>query len=193
LLAGGTFLTAIVDQGFIQHQVLILNDMNLSRESVALAVSAIGLVGIVCRILAGNILDGTSNKGLSLLYGTLTLSALAAFYLVSPIVLMAFVVLRAAGHAAVLVDTTVMTKHVFGLKNFGTMVGIFTAITSVGFAAGPWIMGRLYDLNGNYHVAFILFAAMPLAAAVMTWMLKPTFWHALRANAKPVPHAETKV
>jgi nitrate/nitrite transporter NarK len=86
-----------------------------------------------------------------------------------------------------------MTKHVFGLKNFGTMVGIFTAITSVGFAIGPWIMGRLYDLNGNYHVAFILFAAMPLAAAFMTWLLKPTFWHALRANAKPVPHAETKV
>jgi len=193
LLAGGTFLTATVDQGFIQHQVLILNDMNLSRDAVALAVSAIGLVGIVCRILAGNILDSTSNKGLSLLYGTLTLSALAAFYLVSPIVLMAFVVLRAAGHAAVLVDTTVMTKHVFGLKNFGTMVGIFTAITSIGFAAGPWVMGRLYDLNGNYHVAFMLFAAMPLAAAVMTWMLKPTFWHPLRANAKPVPHAETKV
>lgn len=192
LLAGGTFLTATVDQGFIQHQVLIFNDMNLSRDAAALAVSAIGMVGIVCRILVGNILDGTSNKGLSLLYGTLTVSAFAAFYLVSPIVLMAFVVLRAVGHAAVLVDTTVMTKHVFGLKNFGTMVGIFTAITSVGFAAGPWIMGRLYDINGNYNAAFVLFAVMPLAAAVMTWLLKPTFWHPLRANLAAVAQAEPR-
>jgi len=192
LLAGATFLTATVDQGFIQHQVLILNDFNLSREAAALAVSAIGVVGILCRVLVGNILDSSSNRGLSLLYSTLTLASLLAFYLVSPIALMAFVVLRAAGHAAVLVDTTVMTKHVFGLKNFGTMVGIFTAITSTGFAAGPWIMGRLYDTNGNYHVAFILFALMPLAAAVMTWMLKPTFWHQLRASGADAPQMEPK-
>jgi len=192
LLAGATFLTATVDQGFIQHQVLILNDVNLSREAAALAVSAIGLVGIVCRVLVGNILDSSSNKGLSVLYSTLTVASLLAFYLVSPIVLMAFVVLRAAGHAAVLVDTTVMTKHVFGLKNFGTMVGVFTAITSIGFATGPWIMGRLYDMNGNYNVAFVLFALMPLAAAVMTWMLKPTFWHALRAGVADASQTEPK-
>jgi len=193
LLAGATFLTATVDQGFIQHQVLILNDVNLSREAAALAVSAIGVIGIVCRVLIGNILDSSSNRGLSMLYSTLSISALLAFYLVSPIALMAFIVLRAAGHAAVLVDTTVMTKHVFGLKNFGTMVGIFTAITSVGFAAGPWIMGRLFDMNGNYNVAFILFALMPLAAAVMTWMLKPTFWNRMRGGVVDAPVAETKV
>jgi len=192
LLAGATFLTATVDQGFIQHQVLILNDVNLSREAAALAVSAIGLVGIVCRVLVGNILDSSSNKGLSVLYSTLTVASLLAFYLVSPIVLMAFVVLRAAGHAAVLVDTTVMIKHVFGLRNFGTMVGIYTAITSTGFAAGPWIMGRLYDMNGNYNVAFVLFALMPLAAAVMTWMLKPTFWHALRTGVADAPQTEPR-
>lgn len=187
LLAGATFITAMVDQGFIQHQVLILSDINLSREAAALAVSAIGVIGIICRVLAGNILDSSSNRGLAVLYSTLTISALLAFYLVSPIALMAFVVLRAAGHAAVLVDTTVMTKHVFGMRNFGTMVGIFTAITSVGFATGPWIMGRLYDTNGNYSVAFALFALLPLIAAVMTWMLKPTFWRSGRSAGATAP------
>ncbi|MES2861803.1 MAG: MFS transporter [Pseudomonadota bacterium] len=185
LLAGATFLTSLIDQGFIQHQVLILQDANLSRESAAWAVSAIGMVGIVCRILVGNILDSTSNKGLSFLYGTLTLTALTAFYLVNPMILMAFVVVRAAGHATVLIDTTVMNKHVFGLKNFGTMVGVFTAITSVGFAVGPWLMGRLYDMNGNYHAVFALFCVLPLAAAAMTWFLKPTFWRPL-SGREPV-------
>lgn len=192
LLAGATFLTSTIDQGFIQHQVLILQDSNLSRDAAALAVSAIGLVGIVCRIMVGNILDSSSNKGLSLLYITLTLTALTAFYLVNPIILVAFVVFRAAGHAAVLVDTTVMNKHVFGMRNFGTMVGIFTAITSIGFAVGPWMMGRLYDMNGNYNVAFILFCIMPLAAAAMTWFLKPTFWRPLRGDAVPTPAQEQK-
>jgi len=192
LLAGATFLTATVDQGFIQHQVLILSDVNLSNGAAAIAVSAIGLFGIACRILAGNILDSSSNKGLAALYGTLTIASLAAFYLVNPFVLMAFVVLRAAGHAAVLVDTTVMVKHVFGLKNFGTMVGLFTAITSIGFATGPWIMGRLYDLNGNYNVAFVLFSLLPLLGATLTWMLKPAHWHLMRSNEAATSRSEPK-
>lgn len=190
LLAGASFLTATVDQGFIQHQVLILSDINLSSGAAALAVSAIGLFGIACRILAGNILDSSSNKGLSVLYSTLAIGSLAAFYLVNPFILMAFVVLRAAGHAAVLVDGPVMVKHVFGLKNFGTMMGVFTAISSIGFATGPWIMGRLYDLNGNYNVAFVLFAILPLMAAAMTWMLKPTHWHLMRSGADAQPEAK---
>jgi MFS family permease len=180
LLAGGLFLAATVDQGFVQHQVLILNDLNMSRESAALAVSGIGMVGIVARILVGNILDSGSNRGLSVLYLALTVSSLLAFYLVSPMALLAFVFLRALGHSTVLIDNTVLAKHVFGLKNFGTVVGVYVAIVSLGFATGPWVMGRIFDMTGSYDAAFILFAILPLVAALFVWFLKPTHWLAAR-------------
>lgn len=176
------FIGAMVDQAFIQHQVLILDDLNMSREMVALAISAMGVVGIIFRILLGNLLDSTSNKGLSALYLILTATSLLAFYLVNPFLLMTFVVLRAAGHAAILLDVNVMTKHTFGLKNFGTLVGVYTATASLGFATGPWIMGRLFDMYGNYHVAFLIFAALPLLGALLIWHLKPTYWLAARAE-----------
>ncbi|WP_428149777.1 MFS transporter [Brevundimonas sp.] len=176
------FIGAMVDQAFIQHQVLILSDLNMSREMVALAISAMGVVGIVFRILLGNLLDSTSNKGLSALYTLLTAASLLAFYLVNPFLLMSFVVLRAAGHAAILLDVNVMTKHTFGLKNFGTMIGVYTAIVSVGFATGPWVMGRLFDMYGNYHIAFLIFAILPLVGAVLIWNLKPTYWLAAKAE-----------
>jgi len=181
LLGSALFIGAMVDQAFIQHQVLILNDLNMSRETVALAVSGIGLAGIVFRLLIGNLLDSKSNKGLSALYVVLGVSSLIAFYLVNPFILVTFVVLRAAGHAAILLDTNVMTKHVFGLQNFGTMVGVYTALVSLGFAVGPWIMGRLFDMYGNYHAAFILFTVMPLVGAFLIWQLKPAYWLAARA------------
>ncbi len=183
LLAAGLFIGAAVDQAFIQHQVLILNDLNMDRGTAALAVSAIGVVGIFCRVLVGNIVDGKSNKGVSFLYMTLTGSALLAFYLVSPIALIAFVVLRAVSHAAVLVDANVLCKHVFGLRNFGMKLGTFTAIVSLGFATGPWIAGRLFDTYGNYNAAFILFAILPLIGAALIWFLKPKYWLAARATA----------
>ncbi len=46
-------------------------------------------------------------------------------------------------------------------------------------------MGRLYDMNGNYHAVFALFCVLPLAAAAMTWFLKPTFWRPL-SGREPV-------
>lgn len=182
LLGSALFIGAMVDQAFIQHQVLILNDLHMSRDMAALAISAIGVVGIFFRILIGNLLDGTSNKGLSAMYLVLSVSSMVAFYLVNPVLLMSFVVLRAAGHAAILLDTNVMTKHTFGLKNFGTLVGVYTAIVSLGFAVGPWAMGRLFQMYGNYHAAFLLFGALPLVGAVLIWNLKPTYWLAAKAD-----------
>lgn len=191
LLAGALFLAAASDQAFIQHQVLMLSDIDLSREITALAISAIGILGIFSRVVIGNLLDSKSNRAVATFYTLLTATSLLAFYLVNPVILILFVLFRAVGHAAVLLDTTVMTKHVFGLKNFGTLIGVYTAIVSLGYAAGPWIMGRLYDINGGYSVAFIVFAILPLIAAVLMWMLKPTYWLMLNA-AKAAADQETR-
>lgn len=176
LIGGAVFLAAIVDQAFIQHQVLIFDDMKLPRELTAAGISAMGLIGIACRVLIGNVLDSKSVKGAAFLYTFLTAASLLAFLLGNPLIFFAYVVMRAAGHAAVLLDTTVLTKHVFGLKNYGTLVGIYTAFVSLGFATGTWLMGRLYDMTGNYNLAFVLFAILPLIAAALVWFIKPRFW-----------------
>lgn len=184
LIAGAVFIGGVVDSAFIQHQVLIFQDMKLSKESIALGISAIGLVGIFGRVLVGNILDGSSNKGLAYLYVSLTLSSLLAFFLDNAVAFVLFVALRAIGHATVLLDTTVMAKHSYGMHNLGTLLGIFTACTGIGFALGPWAMGRLHDYSGSYELAFILLAALPFMAAIMAWFIRPTFWLGLRGKAK---------
>lgn len=176
LIAGAVYLAAVVDQAFIQHQVLIFDDLNLPREITAAGISAMGLIGIAFRVIIGNILDSKSHKGASALYILLTLASLLAFALGNPLIFFAYVVMRAAGHAAVLLDTTVLTKHAFGLKNYGTLVGIYTAFVSLGYATGPWLMGRLYDMSGSYNSSFVLFAILPMIAAVLVWFMKPEYW-----------------
>ncbi len=176
LIAGAVYLVALVDQAFIQHQVLIFDDLKLPREVTAAGISAIGLIGIAFRVIIGNVLDSKSHKGASVLYMLLTLASLMAFLLGNPIIFFAYVVMRAAGHAAVLLDTTVLTKHAFGLKNYGTLVGLYTAFVSLGYATGPWLMGRLYDMSGSYGSSFVLFAILPVIGAVMIWFMKPEYW-----------------
>lgn len=181
LIAGAVFFGGVVDGAFVQHQVLMLRDVGLSAESIALAISAIGLVGVVGRVLVGNILDSSSNRGLAFLYLTLLLSSILAFFLSNTTVLLIFIGLRAIGHATVLLDTTVMTKHTYGSsRNLGTLIGIMTAFTGIGFAVGPWFLGTLFDRTGSYNLGFLLCALLSAAAAGLIWFLRPAFWLKMR-------------
>lgn len=196
LIGAAVFIVAMVDQAFTQHQVLIFRDIGLPKEYIAIGVSALGLAGIVTRTLVGNILDSTSNRGLALLWVVLSASVLLAFLLIHPLLFFAFIVLRAIGHSAVLLDTTIMTKHVYGPSRLGTLIGVFTAMVSAGFAVGPWLMGRLYDMSGSYASSFILFAVLPVVASALIWNIRPVYWLTLKAKkadgTEPAPPVAAK-
>jgi len=53
-----------------------------------------------------------------------------------------------------------------GLRRLGSMLGITGISGTIGFAAGPIIAGRVYDVTGSYSDALWLFIALSLAAAV---------------------------
>lgn len=187
LMAIAFFLVTIVDQALTQHQVLMFRDAGLGSADGALAVSAIGFVAIFCRILAGNILDRSSNRGLAALYVLLTLCAVLSFALVNPLVLMAYVVVRAMGHSSVMVDGPVISRHVYGTQHLGLLTGLFTAMANMGSALGPWLMGRLYDASGSYRPALILFMILPALSALFIWFVQPRAWRAHRAVAQQKP------
>jgi predicted MFS family arabinose efflux permease len=185
LIGIAVFLVALVDQAFTQHQVLIYDDAGIDRAWTEIGISAIGLFGIITRLLVGNILDATSNRGLAILWWVLSISVVMAFILTNPIIFMAYIVFRATGHSAVMLDTVTMTKHVWGTnKNLGTLLGTYTAIVSAGFAVGPWLMGRIHDASGSYASAFLLFAIIPILASLLIWRVDPVFWKQLKAEQK---------
>lgn len=193
LIGAAVFLVAVVDQAFTQHQVLIFKDYGLPGEYIALGVSALGMAGIVTRTMVGNILDSTSNRGLCLLWLVLSGSVIAAFFLANPLMFVLFILFRAIGHSAVLLDTTIMTKHVYGPSKLGTLIGVYTAMVSAGFAIGPWLMGRLYDMSGSYASAFILFAIIPVVASALIWKVKPDYWLTLKADREKAASAPAPV
>lgn len=188
LIALAVMMAGFVDQAFLQHQVLYLSiDLGMTATRVAGIVSAIGLVGIAARIVVGNIFDNASTKGVSLMYLVLAVACVCALALLNPYVLAAFIVLRAVGHAAVLLDTTVMAKHRFGLANIGVLLGIYTAMVNIGFALGPWVVARMYDVTGSYTAPFLLCAVGAVAAAAVLVPVKPKYWLEMRARLASSP------
>jgi len=53
-----------------------------------------------------------------------------------------------------------------GNRRLGALLGIQAFFTTLGFAAGPVIAGRIFDQSGAYTGAWLLFAAMALVSAV---------------------------
>ena len=145
--------------------------------------SVIGLIGIGARVLVGGIFDKWSTRGVAAMYLVLGASALLALAALNPAVFAAFVVFRAVAHAAVLLDTRVLGKHVFGVKNLGLLLGVFTAVVNLGFALGPWAMSRLFQTTGSYVVPFILCFGVALFAAAVLLPLRPAYWLEMKARA----------
>lgn len=190
IFALAVFLGGLVDQAFIQHQVLIFTDLDLPREVIALGISAMGVIGFFARVAVGNLFDRTSTRGASAVYVLLGFASLLAIILGNPLVFAIFVAARAVAHAGMLLETTVITKHVFGTERLGTLLGIYTAIVTAGFATGPWLMGRLFDMSGSYTPAFLIFFALAMIAAFLMTFVEPTYWRALKA-ADAAPAVKT--
>jgi MFS family permease len=53
-----------------------------------------------------------------------------------------------------------------GNRRLGALLGIQAFFTTLGFAAGPVVAGRIFDRSGAYAGAWLLFAAMALVSAM---------------------------
>ncbi len=193
LIAAAVFAAAFVDQAFIQHQVLYLkDDLGMTATVVATGISVMGLVGIASRPLVGAIFDKLSTRGVSLTYLMLTISCLLALAALNPFLFGAFIVFRAIAHSAVLLDTTVLAKHTFGLTDIGILLGVYTAVVNLGFFAGPWFLGYMFDTTGSYVTPFLVCAVISVFAAVVLLPLKPEYWLAMRARIRAGEPAEIR-
>jgi predicted MFS family arabinose efflux permease len=185
LIALAVMLAAFVDQAFIQHQVLYLEvDLGMSAAVVAGGISVMGIVGIVGRVLVGGVFDKLSSKGVALMYLVLSGACLLALAAFNPDIFAAFIVFRAIGHAAVLLDTTVLAKHTFGLANIGILLGVYTAVVNVGFALGPWFMGRMFEMTGSYVTPFIICCGIAIFAAAVLIPVKPLYWQEMQQRLR---------
>lgn len=176
------FIATAVDQAFTQHQVLIFDDTGLSTYATAMAISAMGLLSMPSRILAGNILDKNSNKGLAALYVVMSITAVLALMIGNMAVLFIFIAMRALAHAGSMIDGPVMARHCFGSQQLGILLGFFTAIANLGSSSGPWIAGLLFDQTGSYFTTFLLFIGLPLISAILIMQLKPYAWNKMKSD-----------
>lgn len=173
-LNAALLLAVCAINGTLTHLVPMLTDRGLSPQDATNVLSAAGIFITVGRILAGWCLDNFRGQ------------YVAAFFVVAPMAGIGMLLSGAAGiipvFGAILCGLGVGAEvdliafflgRYFGVRVIASLFGVSAAVLSLATAAGPYIMGRVFDATNTYSSALIAFEALLLLALVLFSTLGP--------------------
>lgn len=180
------FVIMLLTIGLLIHQIEILSEAGVSRTNAAWLASLAGIMGVVGKLVTGALLDRFNGN----IIGGVTLAAAAlAFALLigetaSPgLIVFAMLVNGYAAGAKLQVASFLTIRH-GGMRHFGKIYGMITALVSLGSGLGPLLAGIIYDRAGHYDTFLVLGAGGCVLAGVLVLSL-PNYpdWKAVGAVA----------
>ena len=171
------FLVSAVDQALMQNYVTFLrNDRGLNHRDFFWLISLVTVLAIASKIGSGWFYDRFSIPGIRFFYFLLGISVILALPVTGLATMAVFLTVRNIAHGGMIVEAPVITKHYLGPRNLGMTIGIVSVFVNLGFAAGPPLLGYLYDINGNYTFGFVLYSGIAILAGLFLLPLKPRYW-----------------
>lgn len=160
-------LAMLAQVGGIAH----LFNLAATRVDTALAaksVSLMAMASIIGRFAGGWLLLRVDTRRFALC----CLLAQSASMLLLALMMQGFGILAAALLFGLTVGNLLMLQplllaEVYGVRDYGRIFSLSQWLTTLGVAAGPLLLGLLYDLQGGYQLSFLLAACASLAG----WLL----------------------
>jgi len=154
------------------HLVAYCSDLGYGPARGAQMLSLMLACGIISRLTFGFICDRVGGLRTLLLSSGLQGLALLLFLpfngLVSLYVISALFGLFQGG---IVPSYAIIVREFFSPSEAGTRVGIVITATLFGMALGGWMSGKVFDLTGSYHAAFINGVAWNLLNLTIATML----------------------
>ncbi len=165
--------------GVVQSQVPHLEDIGFPAATAVGVLSVLGMASAIGKFAFGWFCDRLAAKyvcaiGLGLqAIGILMLLTMSASS--SPVELWFYALLFGFSLGSWLPTMSILTSTSFGLRSYGTIFGILSFFQCIGVATGPLIAGRIFDITGSYHTAFIVFLllyAVSIPAVLLVRQIK---------------------
>ncbi len=79
----------------------------------------------------------------------------------TPVLLLGtYVALFGFGMGGTIPTLPLMVNKYFGIRSYGTLLGILSLFFWIGAAMGPMIAGFVHDANGDYFLSFMMFIVL---------------------------------
>ena len=156
------------------HIVAHVTDLGFSLATGAYVLAVITAVSAVGGIGAGRLADRIGNKPVLMISYTATAVVLLWALVAEELwMLYLFAVIYGFGRGGREVIRFSLTSEVFGLKSLGVIMGTIHFGASVWTFLGPLLSGRIFDVTGNYNLAFLVLAAIAVIGFISTWLATP--------------------
>lgn len=138
------------------HIVAYCGDLGYGPAQGAIMLSLMLGFGIVSRLVSGAICDRIGGLRTLLLGGVLQCVALLLFLPFDGLVpLYVISALFGLFQGGIVPSYAIIVREHFPPKEAGGRVGTVLMFTLFGMALGGWMSGKVFDLTGSYHAAFI--------------------------------------
>ena len=159
------------------HIVAYCTDLGFGAARGAEMLSIMLACGIVSRLVSGAICDRIGGLKTLVLGSVLQGVALLLFVpfdgMVSLYVISALFGLFQGG---IVPSYAIIVREYFPAQRAGVLVGAVIMATMIGMALGGWMSGKVFDMTGSYHAAFVngvMWNALNLSIALyLLWRLK---------------------
>ena len=164
--------------GFCLHSVMVhivphTTELGISATTAASVISLIGMLNIVGKLVIGSSSDKLGVK--PSLIGSFVLLFFAFVWLRFATELWMFYLfgaLFALAYGGIMAMQALMMAELFGLRSPAALLGLLSFAYTIGGASGPYVTGYLFDIAGNYYLAFLFAAVLAVAGSVLTTLLK---------------------
>ena len=171
LLAITIFWAASVQMTMI-HIYPHATDIGISGTVAARFLLLIGIFSIIGRLVMGSISDklgGSVTLGVCLI--PLAISMFWLMWSTEIWMFYLFAVFFGFSYAGCVPQLPVIAGELFKLRSIGVIVGVQMLGVAIGGAIGPVLAGYVFDVAGDYHVAFLIGAVSVIIAMVFLFLL----------------------
>jgi predicted MFS family arabinose efflux permease len=164
----GAFSLGLLAQiSFITHQVAFL-EPTLGLKGAGWAVSLTSVSALVGRLAIGLVIDRVDRRAASAAVLAVQVASMAVL-LSSPSVAALYIgcLLFGFGVGNLITLPGLIVQQEFPRRDFARAVSLNVAINQLVAATGPYILGVLHDLSGNYRTSLMACLVLQAAAAIL--------------------------
>lgn len=160
----------------IVHIVRHAIELEISAATAANILAVSGGAGVIGNYVLGGIIGERIGNRQVFIIGGILMSA-TLFWLVwagEAWMLYLFTIVFGFALGGLGAGESPLVARLFGLSSHGLIYGVVHLGFTIGAAVGPVVTGYIFDLNGEYQMAFLLCAALSVAGVILAAMLTPT-------------------
>ena len=165
ILAGSTLVVGAIG-AVIQHFILFLRDLGYSATAPSRLLTFLLASSLIGRVLVGYVADRFSKKNtLALFYLLIGAAVLLLSVSHQPVALWIFTFVFGFSMGADYMLIPLVVAECFGTLSLGKLLALIIMGYSLGQWGAPWIVGRIFDAQHSYELAWRIMAGAGLLGA----------------------------